>query len=310
MLISILLVSHNNRKDLELLLPSLKQALKNLNKRANKSDSGRCLGEILLVDNCSSDLTVDFVKKNFPDVVITINKQQMGYGANQNQNIARAKGEFILLMNPDMVLPPELLNTMINFMEQNQDAAISTCKVCNEDGSCQYLNKREPAIIDLFIRRFFPDIRKSSTKNLNQHREFQQDYQDNPKKSNYTQNMQIFDTLLPSAFNQIITKRLDYYEMKDVGYDKVVDVPFISGSFMFAKTSIIKELNGFDERFFMYFEDVDLCRRVRSKARLLYCPDVRVIHRWERASHKSLKWTFVFALSGLKYFYKWGFRFI
>ncbi len=306
MLISILLVSHNNQKDLETLLPSLDQALKYLSEHRKKSGDNSSLGEILLVDNCSSDLTVEFVEKNFPDVLITKNKKQIGYGANQNQNIVKAKGDFMLLMNPDMVVPPELLYTMVSFMEQNQDVAISTCKVCNEDGSCQYLNKREPAIVDLFIRRFFLTTSKTSTQEINPIFQFQQDYQDDKKKYNYSK---LFYTLLPSAINKIITKRLDAYEMKDIGYNKVFDVPFISGSFMFAKSTIIKQLNGFDERFFMYFEDVDLCRRVRGKARLLYCPDVSVIHRWERASHKSFKWTLVFALSGLKYFHKWGFKF-
>lgn len=115
--------------------------------------------------------------------------------------------------------------------------------------------------------------------------------------------------MLPNKIESIVKTRLDLYEMRDTGYNKIVDVPFISGSFMFTRASIIKQLNGFDERFFMYFEDVDLCKRVRTVSRSLYCPDVSVVHRWERASHKSLKWTFVFALSGLKYFYKWGFRF-
>lgn len=264
MLISILLVSHNNQKDLELLLPSLKRALKDFK------------SEILLVDNFSVDSTVDFVEKNFPDVVITRNKRRLGYGANQNQNIAISKGKFILLMNPDIVVPQHLFHTMVGFMEQHQDAGISTCKICNVDGSCQYLNKKDPAIIDLFIRRFIP-----------------------PK----------LQQLLPHALHDKLIKRLHIYEMRDTGYDHVVDVPFISGSFIFAKASVIKALNGFDERFFMYFEDVDLCKRVGSKARCLYCPDVSVIHRWERAPHKSLKWASVFVLSGLKYFYKWGFKF-
>lgn len=263
MLISILLVSHNNQKDLQLLLPSLLFALKGIH------------AEILLVDNCSTDSTVDFVQRAFPEVVVTRNKKRLGYGANQNQNIARAKGQFILLMNPDMVVPKELFYTMISFMELHQDAGVATCKVCNKDGSCQYLNKREPAILDLFIRRFIP---------LKLQR------------------------ILPSGVEKILTQRHRLYEMRDTGYDHVVDVPFISGSFVFARASLIKEINGFDERFFMYFEDVDLCRRVRQRGRCLYCPDVSVIHRWERASHKSLRWSLVFALSALKYFHKWGFK--
>lgn len=263
MLISILLVSHNNQKDLELLLPSLKRALKEFK------------SETLLVDNCSTDSTVEFVEKNFPDVLITRNRKQLGYGANQNQNIARAKGKFILLMNPDIVVPEELFHTMVSFLEQNKDAGIATCRVCNEDGSCQYLNKREPAILDLLIRRFFqPKLQK----------------------------------ILPSELRNLLAKRIDSYEMRDSGYDHVMDVPFISGSFIFARSALIKEVNGFDERFFMYFEDVDLCRRVRQKARSLYCPDVSVTHRWERASHKSLKWTLVFALSTFRYFHKWGLK--
>ncbi|MBF0391009.1 MAG: glycosyltransferase family 2 protein [Desulfamplus sp.] len=277
MLISILLVSHNNQKDLELLLPSLRLSLGQIHQQFGEINS-----EILLVDNCSSDSTVDFIQKKFSDVVLTKNKTQMGYGANQNQNIKRAKGKFILLMNPDMVVPLNLFSTMINFMESNHDTAVATCKICNSDGSCQYLNKREPAIIDLFVRRFFPKIRQIPSKRV-------------PHILQKIQN--------------IIRQRLDLYEMRDVGYDKVVDVPFISGSFMFSRASAIKEHNGFDERFFMYFEDVDLCRRLRAKYRLLYCPYVSVIHRWERASHKTLKWTLIFALSALQYFSKWGFKF-
>ncbi|MBF0259275.1 MAG: glycosyltransferase family 2 protein [Desulfamplus sp.] len=264
MLISTLLVSHNNQKDLQLLLPSLKRALKDIP------------NEILLVDNCSTDSTVKFVQTNFPDIFITINSKQMGYGANQNQNISRARGKFILLMNPDMIVPDNLFNVMVRFMEKHKDAAIATCKICNEDGSCQYLNKREPAILDLCIRRFLPPRLKQ---------------------------------ILPSKLNDMFTERVNYYEMRDIGYDHVVNVPFVSGSFIFAKADTIKALNGFDERFFMYFEDVDLCRRVSCKDHCLYCPDVSVVHRWERASHKSLKWTLVFILSGLKYFHKWGFKF-
>ncbi|MBF0375849.1 MAG: glycosyltransferase [Desulfamplus sp.] len=301
MLISVLLVSHNNQKDLEILLPSLVKALHHLEQSLNITFSAKCsngnidegisksichnssLSEILLVDNCSSDSTVDFVQTNFPNILIIKNRKKMGYGANQNQNIAKAKGKFLLLMNPDMVVPPNLFNIMIEFMAKHKDAGIATCKVCNLDGSCQYLNKKEPTIFDLFVRRFFPNIRKI----------------DLSKSHNIIQKL-----------HNTIVKRLDMYEMRDIGYDKITDIPFISGSFMFSRASLIKELDGFDKRFFMYFEDVDLCKRVRNKARCLYCPDVSITHRWERAAHKSLKWTIIFALSGLKYFHKWGFKFI
>ena len=256
MLISIALVSHNSKKDLKLLLPSLIKALQGIS------------SEILLVDNCSIDSTLDYVKSNFLDVNIHQNQTPKGYGANQNKNILRAKGKYIALMNPDMIVPQQAFHRLLNFMKAHDGAGIATCKICNLDGTCQYLNKREPALFDLLARRF-----------------------------------------MPGFLQPIFQKRLDYYEMRDMGYDRVVEVPFISGSFMFARTDLIKAVKGFDEHFFMYFEDVDLCRRLRENAvPLLYCPDVEIIHRWERAAHKSLKWTLVFCMSGLKYYRKWGFK--
>ncbi|MBF0201258.1 MAG: glycosyltransferase family 2 protein [Desulfamplus sp.] len=255
-MISICLVSHNSRAELELLLPSVNNALKGLS------------SEILLVDNCCSDQTTPFIEKNYPDVKIIGNLKPAGYGANQNRNIDRAKGTYLAIINPDIIVPFHLFHTMLHFMGEHSDAAMSTCRVCNRDGTSQYLNKRDPALFDLFIRRF-----------------------------------------LPQRYRGRFQDRLYKYEMRDVGYEKVIDVPFISGCFMFARADVIRNVGGFDDRFFMYFEDADLCRRVRQEgSRILYCPDVSIIHRWERAAHSSLKWSAVFALSALKYYHKWGFK--
>ena len=70
--------------------------------------------------------------------------------------------------------------------------------------------------------------------------------------------------------------------MRDIGYDKSYDVPFVSGAFMFCRTHVLKEIGGFDERFFLYFEDADLSRRVQNHGyRTVYFPDVSVIHLWD-----------------------------
>ena len=106
----------------------------------------------------------------------------------------------------------------------------------------------------------------------------------------------------------LFEKRLKYYEMRDVGYDSIIDVPFVSGAFMFTRMALIKDLCGFDERFFMYFEDVDLCRRVQKTNRTVYYPDAVVTHRWDRAAHKKLKWMIIFMNSAFHYFNKWGYR--
>lgn len=114
---------------------------------------------------------------------------------------------------------------------------------------------------------------------------------------------------LPKKLRPFFQKRLDYYEMKDMGYDSVYDVPFVSGAFMFCRTHTLKEVGGFDPRFFMYFEDADLSRKFQVHGyRTVYYPFVNITHLWERASHKSAKMALVFIVNGIRYFNKGGWK--
>ncbi len=104
-------------------------------------------------------------------------------------------------------------------------------------------------------------------------------------------------------------KRMDAYIMLDVGYETSCDVPFASGAFMFCRTAVLKQVGGFDERYFLYFEDADLCRKVHEVGyRTVYYPEASVIHQWERAAHKSWRMSWVMLVSAVKYFNKWGYR--
>jgi GT2 family glycosyltransferase len=114
---------------------------------------------------------------------------------------------------------------------------------------------------------------------------------------------------LSAALEPVFKKRLRSYDMRDVGYDHSYDVPFVSGAFMFGRTAVLKAVEGFDERFFLYFEDADLSRRVQAHGyRTVYCPDVAVTHAWERLAHKNWHGTWVFIKSAYQYFRKWGLR--
>ncbi len=113
---------------------------------------------------------------------------------------------------------------------------------------------------------------------------------------------------LPRPFRPLFQKRLDYYEMLDIGYEHICDVPFISGAFMFCRTEVLKQNGGFDEGYFLYFEDVDLCRRVQKRHRTVYFPYVSVTHFWERAAHKRWIYTYHFIKSAFRYFNHWGYR--
>ncbi|MDO9104115.1 MAG: glycosyltransferase family 2 protein [Methylovulum sp.] len=115
--------------------------------------------------------------------------------------------------------------------------------------------------------------------------------------------------LAPIWLKKRLKKRMDAYIMLDVGYEHSYEVPFVSGAFMFCRTDVLKKVGGFDERYFLYFEDADLSRKVRQQGyRTVYCPDASVVHQWGRAAHKSLPMAFVLVESAVKYFNKWGYR--
>ncbi|SEK77686.1 hypothetical protein SAMN04487910_1091 [Aquimarina amphilecti] len=107
-----------------------------------------------------------------------------------------------------------------------------------------------------------------------------------------------------------IKQKMDYrYEVKFSGYDKIMDIPFLSGCFMFCKTSVLEEFGGFDEAFFMYYEDLDLTRRVHGKYKTMFYPKVHVYHIFERASYKNKLLLKKHIKSVFTYFNKWGWFF-
>jgi hypothetical protein len=113
---------------------------------------------------------------------------------------------------------------------------------------------------------------------------------------------------VPRRFHKYFAARLARYEMLDVGYEHEYAVPNISGCFMFCRTDVLRSLGGFDERYFLYFEDFDLTRRMQRTHHTMYYPGVTVTHYWHRTAHKSWKYSYYFMRSALRYFNRWGYR--
>ena len=104
-------------------------------------------------------------------------------------------------------------------------------------------------------------------------------------------------------------KREARYELRSSGYEKEMNVPNLSGCFMLLRTSALKVVGLFDERFFMYGEDVDLTRRIHEKFITLYYPGATVTHHHARDSYKSLKMLWIHSVNLSRYFNKWGWFF-
>jgi GT2 family glycosyltransferase len=96
------------------------------------------------------------------------------------------------------------------------------------------------------------------------------------------------------------------YELRSMDFSKESEVPSLSGCFMFVRTTFLYKVGGFDERYFMYLEDIDLCRKLGEISKLIYFPEVTVIHNHEKGSYKSKKLLLLHIKSSIKYFNKWG----
>ena len=116
----------------------------------------------------------------------------------------------------------------------------------------------------------------------------------------------IFRRFLPQKWTK---KRTERFELRKSGYNKTMDVPYLSGCFMFLRTEALKEVGLFDERFFMYPEDIDLTRRMHQKYRTVFYPDVSIIHHHAQSSYFSLKMLWIHTINMIKYFNKWGWIF-
>ena len=104
----------------------------------------------------------------------------------------------------------------------------------------------------------------------------------------------------------LLLKQNKIYELQFSGYDKLMDVPFLSGCFMFLRMEAVKKVGVFDENIFLYTEDIDLTRRMHQYYRTVFYPHANVYHLHERGSYKNLALLVCHIKSAITYFNKWG----
>lgn len=128
--------------------------------------------------------------------------------------------------------------------------------------------------------------------------------------------LQALCKLLPTPMDLIVRrflpasswrKRLnDRYELRALPQDRPSEVPTLSGCFMLIRSSTLASIGGFDERFFMYMEDVDLVRRLGLRGAVRYLPDSYVVHEYAKGSYRNRKLLGYHLASAVRYFNKWG----
>ncbi|WP_211170991.1 glycosyltransferase family 2 protein [Bacillus sp. DNRA2] len=224
----------------------------------------------VIFDNHSSNEYTEKLK-NYEDFAdITFYHENNGFGFGHNYNLLNAKEEFFLIFNPDIILKREDLLRMLDNMEKDPTISLLVPKVLNPDGTAQHLMRDRVSVFD-YALRFIP--------------------------FKFVKNM--------------FAKRLSSYELRSIPNDRFVDIRIGSGCFMLIRNNAFKDVNGFDDRYFMYFEDYDLCLELKKRQmRIVYTPFSNVVHYYERGAHKNSRLFKIFIKSMIKFFNKWGWKFI
>jgi len=256
--------------DLSVIIVSwnVKEKLKDNLQALFESESGFNF-EVLVVDNASTDGSAELVRAKFPQVKLIVNKTNFGFARANNQAIELAQGRYILLLNPDMSVFPDTLENMLAWAEENPQATVSGCRLVNVRGETVRQVRRFPKLFDQLMITW----------------------------------------KIPHFFPGI----LNSYLLPDFDYSRVSQVDSIRGAFFLINLKNYQKISRqpkpkLDERYFLWFEEVDFCRQVIAwQGEVWYTPAASCLD-YVGQSFKQLKRGKAqkyFRDSMLKYFKKW-----
>jgi len=230
--------------------------------------------QLLVVDNSTNpqyrervrELLLASAPTDFADVDVWHPGRNVGYGTAHNQAISRADSDYHLILNPDVELAEDALFTGLLFLQRQRDVAMVSPRATNASGEVQYLCKRYPSVLVLTLRAFAPEFMK-----------------------------------------RWFREYLYNYEIRDNCSDAdEADVPLVSGCCMYARTEALQQVDGFCNRFFMYFEDFDLSMRLLPVGRLVYLPSMHIVHHGGYSARKGVRHISMFVRSGWTFFRRHG----
>jgi len=195
--------------------------------------------ETLVVDNGSRDGSVSMVRRDFPEVGLIENKENVGFAKANNMGLEVARGDYILLLNSDTKVLGDALPKLVTFLNSHPDVAVVSGRLVYPDFSDQGVARTFPTPLNaLFGRR------------------------------------SILTKLFP---NNKYSKRYMVSRQNQSG--EPFEVDWVSGACLMVRKRVVEDVGQLDEKFFMYWEDADLCYRIKQKNWKIYCvPEAVVIH--------------------------------
>jgi GT2 family glycosyltransferase len=233
---------------------------------------------VWLVDNASDERYRSTLKAELVqwpqgqdfDVQYLPQTRNRGFGCGHNSVLSQLESDFHLVLNPDVELQEDTLQRGLASLRRGNDIVLLSPKVFGGQGEQEFLCKRHPSVLVLLLRGF-----------------------------------------APAAVRRLFRPRLASYEMRDVcSGETPVDVDIASGCFMLTRTAALRAVGGFNEDFFLYFEDFDLSLRLARQGRLVFDPCMRIVHHGGYAANKGHTHLRYFIRSGIRFFNRHGWRLI
>jgi len=258
----------------------LRRALQSLHSSAQLAREAGCLYRVTvyLVDNASEEeyrLRLEQEMAGWPQseffaALYSAQTSNRGFGFGHNTILPLLTSDFHLVLNPDVELEADTLRAGLSSLLRNDDIALTSPMVFGGNGEQEFLCKRYPSVFVLFLRGFAPRI-----------------------------------------VRRLFQQRLADYEMRDMCTGgQQVDVAIASGCFMLVRTNALRKVRGFNEDFFLYFEDFDLSLRLRKQGRLVFDPAMRIVHHGGYAASKGWLHLKYFISSAVMFFNRHGWRWI
>ncbi|MDF2191011.1 glycosyltransferase family 2 protein [Paraflavitalea sp. CAU 1676] len=252
MLLSVIIVNYNVKYFLEQCLCSVEKAIGH---RAGQEENIlRGQTEVWVVDNQSTDGSVEYLQARFPFVSFITNTENKGFARANNQALQHCTGKYVLYLNPDTIVPEAAFHQCLQFMEDHPRAG--ALGVYMIDGSGKYLPES---------KRAFPTPWVSFCKM----------------------------TGLTAGFPT--SKLFARYYAGHLSPASVHEIDVISGAFMWVRKEVLDQTGGFDERFFMYAEDIDLSYRIQQAGYTNYfLPAPVIIHFKGESTRRDARYTRLF----------------
>jgi GT2 family glycosyltransferase len=193
--------------------------------------------QVIVVDNASSDGSVEMLRQEFPWVKLTLCPKNDGYGAAANLAIRSCSSKYVLLLNSDTVVKPGTVQALSKYLDRHPQVAIAGPQLVNPDGTSQTSCFAFPTPLQTLLR-------ETSLSRLIRH-----------------------------------ASQFTYVNSKDESGNSTDRVPWVLGAVLAIRRDAFEAVGGFDESFFMYFEEVDLCYRLDQAGwQTHFVPDASVIH--------------------------------